>query len=564
MHNSDYEANLRRYREMESELLTCHWRANPVRATLSGVHEFDRTLGDVSADFYTSMAGDMRRCARRLQSEINPLLLSDGDLMDYRLALSLAATNEIVYGHERPWEVNPAMYTSLGLWGCYSLLVHESIPLEERVSAMVSRMHEIPEMLRVSKGNIENPAPIYVQIAVEIAKSGLSFFRNVIPILASDLPEMADELVFAGDSAIRAYEEYEEWLWNKAMPHADGDFAIGVRNYEQRLFIQHYLTYGPHDLVVIAERALDEFRAELIETAREIDPQAEWHDLVSRLKDGHPSADGLLSAYQGAIRAARQFIIEHGLASIPEGDSIEVVYTPEFERNTVPYAAYLPPPLFDKLRHGRFWVTPVDSRLSPDQQDDLLRSHCRYTIPVTAVHEGYPGHHLQTMWAGSRESSMAKATESSLLAEGWAMYCEELMHEEGFYSDPRIRLFQLRNSVWRACRVIIDVGLHTRGMSLEEATRILIDTAGLEPVNAVAEVKRYTVTPTQPMTYMIGQMLISDARERMHRKQRSRFDLRAFHDEFLSYGTIPVALITQSMMRKPRLLNGNEELLGAA
>ncbi len=192
-------------------------------------------------------------------------------------------------------------------------------------------------------------------------------------------------------------------------------------------------------------------------------------------------------------------------------------------------------------------MTPVDERLPQDQQYAQLLEHCIYAIPIIALHEGIPGHHLQLTRAMESPHPVRRQMLSSLLMEGWALYCEELMQEQGFYTDPRVRIFQLKDMIWRACRVMIDVGLHTGQMSLGDAVDMLADKACIEEAAAAAEVRRYAMSPTQPMTYVIGKLLLLDLRERMKRKLGSRFDLKGFHDAILNFGSIPTPLIVERM-----------------
>jgi len=157
---------------------------------------------------------------------------------------------------------------------------------------------------------------------------------------------------------------------------------------------------------------------------------------------------------------------------------------------------------------------------------------------------------MQSVKVTEIPSMIRRQMMNGLLVEGWALYCEELMREQGFYSDPRVELFQLKDLIWRACRVIIDVGLHTGQMTFREAVDMLVYVAAIEEVNAIAEVKRYAISPTQPMTYVIGKLLILDLRNRMKRRLGNDFNLKTFHDQLLSYGSAPPALIAEQMTTK--------------
>jgi uncharacterized protein (DUF885 family) len=205
------------------------------------------------------------------------------------------------------------------------------------------------------------------------------------------------------------------------------------------------------------------------------------------------------------------------------------------------------PAPFEKQQKGYFFVTLVDEKLSPEEQEDMLRGHSLYGIPVTALHEGYPGHHLQLVHANYLKNKLRRLLSTNVFIEGWALYCEEMMYDAGFYSDQRSRLLQLKDQLWRACRVIIDVGLHTKKMQYDEAVDLLVDCAKLQKVHAQKEVTRYTFSPTQPMSYLIGKSQILDLKKDYQSKAGVNFNLKEFHDQLLSYGSIPVCLIREEL-----------------
>lgn len=542
------DSNSTRFHQLCEGILRNIWQYSPVGATILGIHEYDDTLGDMSADCLLSYAQSFKDYRVALQSDIDSSLLDPEDQLDYHLALSLASSNHLMLECQRPWETNPSIYPSLATWGCFSLLVREFAPFEDRMRSMLGRMQAIPDMLMSCRENMPNPAPVFVQVAQEVIPGAMSFFRDVVGQAAIHVPGMESDLLTASQGALRAFQDYDRWLREVASPKANADFAVGTEIYEQMLFSEHYLTYSPNDLVLLASKVLSSTQAEIAEAARAIDPTMSWQELISRLKKEHPPKERLEEAYRQAMESAREFVIDHDLVTLAADERLEVGTTPEFERNLMPYAAYFPPAPFDTCKLGCLWVTPIDENASPEEQASQLEGHCIHSIPIIALHEGYPGHHVQITKAMDIQSHVRRQMTNSLLLEGWALYCEELMREKGFYTDPRVELFQLKDVLWRACRVIIDVGLHTGQMTFQEAVDMLVNTAALEEVNALAEVKRYAMSPTQPMTYIIGKLLVLDLRDRMKRKMGGRFDLKTFHDQLLSYGSIPPALIAERMI----------------
>jgi uncharacterized protein (DUF885 family) len=245
------------------------------------------------------------------------------------------------------------------------------------------------------------------------------------------------------------------------------------------------------------------------------------------------------------MHASRQFIIDHDLVTIPPGETLEIQETPAFQRATLPFAAYLAPGPFEKKQEGVFWVTPVDPDLPEDERETRLRGHPYGKIAVTAIHEGYPGHHLQLVRGNAASTLPRKIAGSTLFVEGWAFYCEEMMEQQGFITDPASKLLRLADQLWRACRIVIDVGIHTRGMSVEDAIKMLVEVAGMEEPDATAELHRYTQSPTQPMCYLMGKLELMKIADEYRSMKGPAFNLKAFHDELLSFGSL-----TPKLMRK--------------
>jgi uncharacterized protein (DUF885 family) len=227
------------------------------------------------------------------------------------------------------------------------------------------------------------------------------------------------------------------------------------------------------------------------------------------------------------------------------------VDTPLFERATTPYAMYQSPAPFDSDTTGQFYVTPIDLRRSKDEQARQLSGHCSPMLPLIALHETYPGHHLQLCHANRAATRLRRITHSDVFCEGWALYCEELMWEQGYFvTDPLTRLFQLRNARWRACRVVIDAGLHAGRMTPEQAVQLLVEEALLDRVSAHLEVRRYAMTPAQPMSYLIGELALQELRDETRRRLAPRFDLYTFHTALLASGTIPPALVREELWER--------------
>jgi uncharacterized protein (DUF885 family) len=247
--------------------------------------------------------------------------------------------------------------------------------------------------------------------------------------------------------------------------------------------------------------------------------------------------------------ASRQFVLDKEIATIPDGESLRVIEMPHHIRSVCPYCAYMPPGIFEKQQDGLFLVTPVEDDDSAERREQKLKGHFRHMIPVTALHEGYPGHHLQFVWANTRETVPRRLGSflATMFIEGWAFYCEELLEELGFISGPMQRLVRLNGQLWRAARIILDVSIHTRGMSVVRAVDYLVRQCGHEPVGALAEIRRYSQTPTYPQSYLMGKLHILDLVEQ-YRRANPDLSMKQMHDTLLGCGSLPVSLMKKRLL----------------
>jgi len=281
---------------------------------------------------------------------------------------------------------------------------------------------------------------------------------------------------------------------------------------------------------------------------KEIDSTKPVETILEEAKEDHPTADGLLRAYEDAMAGAKQYVIDHEIVTIPEGESLKIVETPVYLRPIIPYAAYLQPGIFEEKQDGIFVVTPVDPSASAEEQEQKLKGHFNVKLPVVALHEAYPGHHLQLVWA-NRAATIPRKMGSflaTLFIEGWAFYCEELMEQLGWIAKPIQRLGRLHDQLWRAARIILDVSLHTRGMTVQDAVDFMVENVQLERANATAEVRRYTQSPTQPQSYLMGKLQILDLVEDLKRANPNA-GLRELHDLILAEGSLPPRLMRQAL-----------------
>jgi uncharacterized protein (DUF885 family) len=517
----------------------------PTFATFLGIHDHDHELGDFTREAQEEKHGHITS----LLSELEAVTVPEDDV-DARIDVEAlrASLRRQVFDHEelRTHERMPSGYVSTALSGCHSLIVGQFAPIEDRARSLLGRLRQVPGVLEAMKKNVTEPPGVFASIGAEVAKGGTAFMSAVVPDVAREVPSLAHDLEEAGRAAGEAFEGAAAHLEALA-ESAEKPFFVGSERYEWLLREYHLLDMDSVALRETGLRVLADTKAAISDLAEEIDPDRDWHQIMEDLKAEHPPADGLRQRYASEMARARDFVKDNDLVTIPDGEELEVIDTPVFARKLLPYAAYHPAGPFEKQQHGFFYVTPVDESLSPEQQERQLRGHSVHTIPVIALHEAYPGHHLQLVRSNAASREVRRVLWNNVFIEGWALYCEEMMKEAGFYSDARARISQLKETLWRAARVIVDVGLQLGEMTVEEAIDFMISEVGLERINATAEVKRYTGNPTQPSSYLLGKLAIMDIRERYEARAGSSFELKTFHDALLDTGSIQPRLVEAAL-----------------
>src|SRR5216684_3876041 len=481
------------FREIERAYFDLRWHLDPVAATQAGVKTYDGHYGRFSPGALAPHLAALKALAVALEETPVDGLAEEVDrtalLNEIRVALRR-------FERERPQAKNPGFWLAHVLSGLHFLLVRRDRTPAEKAVALTGRLEDVPALL--------------------------------------DDAAAADGAAAALEAFARDLERWRET--------ASEQFALGDDDFNFHLHYEHALRDTAPELWRYGLHLKEELEADLARRAARLDHAKRWPDVADRLRADHPPATGLVKAYATEMARARDFVAARELAPIPDAP-LDVVPTPAFMRPSIPFAAYDSPGPYSGDRTGWFYVTLPDPQLPAGVQDRMLRDHCRHELAITALHEGYPGHHLQLVQAQAQPSETRKNVWTPLTVEGWALYCEDMMGEEGFYRSEEEQFFQRVHLLWRAARVLLDVGLHTRGMTFEQAVDYLVAELHVDRANAEAEVRRYCAEPAQPLCYAVGRREILRLRAEFRAARGAGSSLRGFHDALLAYGGLPVALI---------------------
>lgn len=530
------------FKELEEEIFDSFMERNPIMATNFGIHEYDDTLGDLDREKHEKDIELLDEWNSRLE-DIDPNQLSEENRFARKLGLHIFDLFSFRLKELRQWEQNPSLPMAVG-GGIQPLLQREFAPFEERLESIISRIEDVPRVVEQEKTKLDDPVKLWVDMAIESAEQLPMLFKLVMMIAKeNDVgKEQMMELSSAADAADEALEDHIQWL-KKKKAEAKEDYTIGEEKFEE-LLERRELGFDSEEILDIGEDLLDKYSEGMEKYASEIDPDASVKEAVEQVMSKTPdSFEEAITWYEEGLQDAKEFIEEHDLATIPDDEETDVIHTPEYLRHMIPYAAYMGPAKFEEIKKGIYMVTP------PDDEEDL-KNYSYWDVRNTTVHEGYPGHHLQLSALTKNDDVFRLFSHSTETVEGWAHYCEEMMKEQGFDDTPEARLIQMKDARWRAARIIVDVKLSTGRMSFDEAVDYMVDKAGLERADALAEVKRYTQNPSYQLSYLLGKKLIMELKEDVKQRMGDDFTEKFFHDTILYAGSVPFKYLKEMFDRK--------------
>src|SRR5688572_18627768 len=535
--------------EVSNEFLDAEFADSPVRASGLGLTEYDEGLDDLSeAAFDRRSSTDAQWLGRfRAVDEAN---LTFDEAIDRDLVISILRGRQIVDDFE-VLRRQPDVYLNPGMSGIFGLFLHRLRPMDQLVDAAVARMKLIPDNLEDGKLNLrpEMVPEIFLDRAANQARAGARYMREILPGQIDDDAQRA-KLAEAGEAAASAYEGYVAFL-EEMRPAADGDYALGEERYSALLREKELLGFGARELRDRGQAAYDELATELTRCARELRGTDNWKAVLDELNEDHPTTpEEMRAGYEDWTERARVFLREHLLTSFPDGEECAVVPSPPFQRPVLAVASYMSPPPFSDKMLGHFFVPYPPDGASEDEVQKRLASNSYPGIPTTAVHEAYPGHHWHLVMSKANPSRLRQAFRTPYFSEGWALYAERMMREQGFFTDLRHEMFQYEATIFRAARIIVDTSLHMGEMSWDEAVAFMTEHPALTEPTAKAEVTRYCAWPTQASSYLTGCLEIVRIRDAFFGAHGSSDTdaLRAFHDGITSSGGLPIALAERAVV----------------
>ena len=474
--------------------------------------------------------------------ELLPELDFQGDAWLDRRALLAELRTESWALERGEFRKNPERWAGGAIGSIHGLVVKHAANLKPAADAILARLQKLPAYLASSAELLEAPIPVWTHMAVQScagAPSLLDAIAEPLKLTGRASPAKVDALLARAKAAFADFSKHTQRL----KPGPANGFSVGRERFEALIRERLGWDMGAREAQALGHTLVKRIEAEMAVEARKLG-RGKPRELLERAAAAwKPLQASLFEEYEHETLRVREAFRKANVVTLPKGERLLVQLVPEFLRHQFPTAAYSQPGCYDSDQTGIFWVNDLSLlRDKPAQKAAEIRQH--YGVALTCAHEAYIGHHLQFCTANQHPSKLRRLFAHSVFYEGWTLWCEQMAVDHGVVRDPVARLNQLNDALWRAHRILIDCGLHTGELSYEGAVKHLMKHMGFTRGRAEGDVNWYTMSPTVPMSYLLGKMEVMRLKQRKVDEQG--WSLKRFNDWALSHGTLPWRWIEQS------------------
>jgi len=539
---------------------------SPVFATMVGDHSADGELDNVDSDARNENLSLYREYKAALAA-LDRNELSRANQIDYELLFHEIESSIWSIETLQEWAWNPLYYVDRSGSAIYALMARDFAPIEQRLLAAASRLEQLPRFLEQARGSIKSDRvpKIHAETAIK-QNPGLSSIIEamIVPQMEALTTEQRARLNAAIETARDALADHQTWLEEELLPRANGDFRIGAELYDIKLAFALNSPLSRKQITARAEQEYEAVRNRMYEVAKEVyakkhpftafpdNPDESYKQAIIRaaLEEAYrqlPPRDGIVEIAKQYLQQASDFVVEHNLVTMPE-EPVEIIIMPEFQRGVA--IAYLDPPgPLDRDQPAFYAVAPLPEDWTDEQAESFLREYNLLSLQDLTIHEGVPGHYLQIALSNRYPSPLRSVLWSGPFVEGWAVYAEEMMIENGYMDgDPLMKLINLKWYLRAITNAIIDSAIHVDGMTREAAMKLMVEGGFQEEREAAGKWVRAQLTSAQLSTYFVGYLEHIEMREAVREKWGDDFTLRRYHDQVLSYGSPPARFVRALML----------------
>lgn len=544
------------YREHLEAIL----RIRPVSGTSLGDHRYDHLVDDVSKEGREVWNERNRDSLRALPNTVRYDKLSRSAQIDFEILKHELELDLWLAKNFSPFEEDPRAYGSYITGGVYMLLAKSTLPLETNVRNSIARMERIPEVIGIAKRTLVRTPKSILETAILQNKGAIAFYEKGIYELTGKTNQRA-ALETAAAPIIDALKDYHSFLEGDLMDRATNDWRLGKTIFARKFERVLDANISADQSVSYAIEEYDRVKREMYVLSRQLwshyfpqnvlppddeeGRQETIAKIINAISQEHGEPEDLLNDTQATVGRIKDFIRERKVLTLPDPDTCQIVEMPEFRRgNSLAYLDSAPP--FDPKGATYYAVSPPPSDWGADQVRSFLEEYNSHMLQILTIHEAYPGHYVQLEYANRNPSLIRRVIGSGVYIEGWAVYTEQMMLDEGYGDqDLRLRMMQLKFYLRAVVNAILDYKLHAAGMTDEEALDLMIEGAFQSEGEARLKLIRAKQSSTQLSTYFVGRMAHYQLRQSIQRELGESFDLGVYHEAVLNEGSIPVKYLPE-------------------
>ncbi|QSX35202.1 DUF885 domain-containing protein [Shewanella avicenniae] len=550
------------FASFSDQFIEAFWLVMPTYALYSGYHKYDATLEVPNAENRAATLAFVDTYQAKL-SAFNPNGLSAAHLIDYRLLENLLASIRWDLTTFKGWQWDPSSYN---VAGSFAQIINGNYAAEdERLRSALGRLTNVPAYYQAAKANIDHPTLEHTQLGILQNQGAFSVLNdelltkvNTSGLTANEKQLFASRLTDA-KAAITGYIDYLKSLESDLKQNGARSFRIGEALYEQKFAfdIQSGMTAKELYQKALADKAkvqtemaklTDQLWNKYFTQAKPADEKVAIRMMIDKLSLQHVSRDQFVDEVKKLMPKLVNFVETKDLVELDPNEPLVVRETPEYMRGFAGASVSAPGP-YDKGANTYYNVTPLDG-MSDESAESYLREYNHWMLQILNIHEAIPGHYTQLVYANKSPSLIKSIFGNGAMIEGWAVYGERMMLEEGYGDfEPELWLMYYKWNLRTICNTILDYSIQVKGMSHDEAIALMTQEAFQQTAEAEGKWRRATLSQVQLTSYYAGYRAIYDLRDELKAKQGKQFNLKQFHEQFLSYGSAPVMYIRQLMLK---------------
>lgn len=542
-------------REFYEEYLEASLPLSPTGATRLGDHRFDALLDDLSPAGLEKRLELAKRKLEELPKRVAYDQLTRDGQVDYEMLRDGLKLDIWTEEHEQPWQRDPRGYTSIATDGAYALLTQSTLPKEQNIANVIARLEQVPAMIAQARLSLKHPTRVHTTTAIAQTRGAVRFYEHDLPDLAGDTPRKA-ELETAAKAAAEAMRAHLNYLEQELLPTATDDWRAGRERFAAKLGQVLQADMSADDVLARAGMAFAQTKRDMLLVSRQLwsnafpgepmppDDEDGRRETIGRVIEwvggDHGAPDGLVGDARATVREIREFITKNDILRMPEPDNCQILEMPEFQRGNS--MAFLnAAPALDPKADTIYAISPPPADWPVERVKSFLSEYNQRMLKILTIHEAYPGHYVQLVYANRHPSMIRRVQGSGVYIEGWAVYTEQMMLDQGYGGgDLALRLMQLKFFLRAIANTILDHKMHCTGMTDDEAFAFLTKEAFQTEGEARPKITRAKLSFTQLSTYFAGREAHLQVRHEVQRELGEAFHLGRYHEAVLSTGSIPV------------------------